>query len=1196
VRFQHRQADLSADLEVVVDPEEDVEVRRLVLANRSDELRHVTVASHAEVCLAPEREDRRHPAFSKLFVESRYLAREHALLFRRRPRAPQERPPVLLHALLSSPRARTRIGHDASRETFLGRLRRRARPCALDASPVVLAGTTGATLDPVLALSASFDLAPRAYVELAWVTVVGESEAEVRRIAARRRSFAAADRTVDAARIYGDALLRRRGIDPDSVPAIQRLLSLLRHPHHALRAPPAVLASSCQTVEVLWRHGISGDRPIVLVRVRDEDDVGFLAQVLRAHGLLRVLGVASDLVAFDETGTGYASNAQDRLRRALEASALHDVRGAAGGVFPVQANRLPPAEHDFLLAVARVVLDPHAGDLETQLGAPYRVPPRLPGLVTTESVPRPTASLEDVGPRLFDNGMGGFSPDGTAYVIRLDEEEVTPAPWCNVLANPHFGALVSESGGGCTWSENAALHRLTPWRNDPLQDAPTEALYLRDEETGAVWSPTPRPAPGPGPYEVRHEAGRTRFRHASQALEQRLDVFVAADDPVKVFHLSLRNRMAGHRRLTVTFFAEWILGEDPVAHGPYVVPTYHRDEEVLVAHGLLGADQPARVAFAATTRPLHGLTADRTEFLGRCGRRDHPAALDRVGLAGTVEPGRDPCAALQVHVDLAPGGEAQVAFLLGQAESEEAAISCVRRAREPEFVARALQRVRSTWEGLLGSLQVRTPEPALDLFVNRWLRLATVAGRLFGRIGPYQASGAFGFRDQLQDVLALVGGWPDVVRAHLLRAAAHQFPEGDVLHWWHPLTGVGVRTRCSDDLLWLPFAVAQYVEATGDRAVLAETVRFLAGAPLEDGEDERYARYDPGSEAASLHEHCLRALRRAQAYGSRGLPRIGTGDWNDGMNRVGREGRGESVWLGWFLGTCLRRYATVCDLLGETEHAAEKRALADRLAERVDAVAWDGAWYVRAFDDDGAPLGSSRCEEGRIDVLPQAWAALAGGGRADRAARALQSAWEHLVREDDGLVLLLAPPFDRTAKDPGYIKAYPPGVRENGGQYSHAAAWLAWAFAESGDPDRALAVFRLVLPTRHTATRAAAGRYRVEPYVVAADVYGPPQHAGRGGWTWYTGASAWLQRFAVEGLLGIRQEGDGFVFDPRLPSAWDGYEAVLRRGSTVWKVRVRRGTPAAGAVEVRLDGRALPEARVPRREDGAEHAVEVTVR
>ncbi len=813
-------------------------------------------------------------------------------------------------------------------------------------------------------------------------------------------------------------------------------------------------------------------------------------------------------------------------------------------------------------------------------------------------------------PLRFFNGHGGFSADGREYVIRLSAGPAgplrPPLPWTQVVANEEAGFLVSESGAASTWAANSRENRLTPWYNDPVSDPHGEALYLRDEEAGVFWSPTPGPVPGAGGYEVRHGFGYTRWLHASEGLEQDTWMFVPRHDPVKVVRIRLVNRSGRPRRLSAFSYSRWVLGGLPQETGWSVVAERDPATRAILAVNRERGEFSGRVAFAAAVPPDGGAevfsTGDRTAFLGAYGSPESPAALRAAEtLDGRFGAEPDPCAALQLRFTLDPGESVEFAFLLGEAADDPAARALLWRYRNVEAVSRALDEVREFWDRTVSAVQVETPSPELDLMVNGWLAYQNLSCRMWGRTAFYQSGGAFGFRDQLQDSSALLYLDPDLTRRQILLHAAHQFVEGDVLHWWHPPLSKGIRTRFSDDLLWLPYVTAFYVGATGDDAVLDEEAGFVTARALEPGEDEAFLVPEDSGKRASVYEHCCRALDRSLTRGAHGLPLMGTGDWNDGMNRVGREGRGESVWLGFFMFEILDDFIPLCERRGDGERAERYRAYRDALGATLNDTGWDGAWYRRAYYDDGTPLGSADGDECRIDTIAQAWAVISGAAPPKRAEAALDAMEAHLVSEEEGIVRLLAPAFDRTPHDPGYIKGYLPGVRENGGQYTHGALWAVRALAEAGRADRAARLLEMLSPVSHGRTPEEVEVYRAEPYVIAADVYGVAPHVGRGGWTWYTGSAGWMFRVALESVLGFGIEGgDTLRLRPCIPEAWPGFTVRYRLpdGQTTCEVAVTRGE--GEDTIARLDGRDLPrteggEVRVPLARDGAAHRVEVVL-
>jgi cyclic beta-1,2-glucan synthetase len=1197
ISFQHNNHDIAAQMEITVVPDDNVEIRRITLTNHSDTTRHLRLCSYAEVVLAPQATDQRHPAFNKLFIESESLPDLDALLFHRRARSATEKPIFMLHSLVTPPGNANAITYETSRAQFIGRGHDARHPAALDRQTDWLGETTGATLDPIMAIGIELEIPPHEQVQLAYLTIAGTSRKELIQSARRFKAWPAIGQAFDQSRAQADLDLRRRGFGSTQLTHIEQLLSAMLYPNLAWRASAEVLAANTKSQSGLWPFGISGDYPILMARLNSEG-APIITELLQAHAYWRDRGITTNLVFINERDTGYDQSLSNYLYRVLTATNNTNWLNRRDGIFILRADQLNESERILLQTVARAVFDSEEGPLAEQLQRARSSSARLPQFVAMQASSNNDSADEPVsmpGDLLSPNGYGGFTPDGREYAIYvpfddgLQGHRFPPAPWCNVIANPQFGFLISEAGSSCTWSGNSGENRLTPWNNDPVSDRPAEALYLRDEETSAMWSPTPRPMGASAPYLVRYGAGYATFEHNSHSLAQHLRCFTPPDAPVKLLQLTLRNTSDRPRRVTATYYAEWVLGTTAEGMRQFIVPEFVGEDQALLAHNPYSAEFSRQVAFVTASQPLHGLTADRTEFLGRQGSLSAPAALGRIGLAGNVQPGLDPCAAIQIHIDLAPHETRQVHFVIGQGEQREAALQLAREYANADTVQAAWEATQRHWDELLGVVQVHTPDAALDVMLNRWLLYQALACRIWGRTAFYQSSGAYGFRDQLQDVMSLVHAAPQFTRAHILEAARHQFEPGDVLHWWHPPSGRGIRSRCSDDLLWLPYVTAHYVAATGDRDILNEQIPFLKGEPLKSDEEERYAFYESTAETATLYEHCLRAIRKGSTSGPHDLPLIGTGDWNDGFNRVGIHGHGESVWLGWFLHATLQKFADVCEQDHDIQQAEDYRKQAAALAKSLDTNAWDGQWYRRAYYDDGTPLGSAQNDECQIDSIAQSWAALSAAGNPARTQRALQSAQDLLVRPAEQLVLLFTPALDKTTRDPGYIRGYAPGIRENGGQYTHAALWLAWAFAALGDGDQATRLFQMLNPLSHTRTAAQADLYQVEPYVVAADIYGVAPHVGRGGWTWYTGSASWMYRLGTEAILGLHRHGATLRLDPRIPGQWPGYSASYRYGKANYHVVV--DNTHASTPECTLDGQPVTQNTIPLQDDGQLHEV-----
>lgn len=1187
VEFHRHDQGIGLHMKVAVATAQDVEMRQLSLFNKSDRTRLIQVTSYAEVVLSPPLDDERHPAFSKLFVGSEYLPHLHALLFTRRPRAPQEQPPLLLHRLLLDEGGEYDLAFESDREAFLGRHGDPRQPHGLETG---LSGKTGWTLDPVMALQVSLRLEPGERKQLVLLTMASHSRESLLEVAEHYATPAAVEWAfADAASAaIHDARLHK--LESDWLPPLQMLASLLLHPHPALRGDSLSLKLNRLGQPQLWGLSLSGDRPILLLRVSEHGTSELLRILAAGQGLWQRRGVLVDLVVLRMGGSAYA----EPLREQLHALSGQQAEGAnpRQGIHLLFADQLSEEERGLLESVARVVLDDAAGTLAQQLATTLQPQPLLPAFSGSgEAVAMPDQRLPRPTDLRFDNGLGGFSADGREYLIHLEEGQCTPAPWCNVLANDEFGSIVSEAGAGFSWALNSGENRLTPWHNDPLCDPAGEALYLRDEATAAIWTPTPLPAGGGGSCQIRHGAGYTTWKRHSQALEQELLIFVPLEDPLKIVRLRLRNLSAHPRRITATYYAEWLLGSLRSRARCHVLCEYARDSHTLLARNPWNPDFGERIGFLTATRAPHSLTCSRQDFLGREGHPRAPAGLLNWALGGRIEAGDDPCAAFQVHLDIAAGGTEEVVFLFGQGRDRGQAMALVQHWRQAGQVDRAFAALNQYWEDRLGAVWVETPDPAFDLMVNHWLLYQTLASRLLARAGFYQAGGAFGYRDQLQDVLALLHADPARARAQILKCAARQFEEGDVLHWWHPPMNRGVRTRCSDDLLWLPYVTSEYVTATGDQSILREALPYLQAPPLADDEQDRYGDFPSGTQGFSLFEHCQRALQKGITRGANGLPLMGAGDWNDGMDQVGRKGRGESVWLGWFAIATMKGFAGLARRMACHDLDLFWNKQAHVLTQRIQAVAWDGAWYLRALDDEGRPLGSQADDECQIDSIAQSWAVLADAGIEQLSRIALDNAAKKLICEQDRLIRLLWPPFRGNARNPGYISAYPPGIRENGGQYSHAAAWLGLAFAGLGNHQGAWRVFELLNPIHQ-----ARERYRVEPYVLAADIASVAPHDGRGGWTWYSGSAAWTWRLAVEAILGLRLHEGRVLIRPSLPMGWQTFTARIRSASGGLMIRVeKQGLQDVEGPRITLNGVPFLQDAVPFPTDGSTHRVRVRI-
>jgi cyclic beta-1,2-glucan synthetase len=1252
VIFHRADGEIETRTEICVVPGDAAEVRRVTVTNNGREARELELTSYGEVVLTPAEDDRAHPAFANLFVETEWHEWCSAITAIRRPRSAAERTLWGVHVVTAAGAGEDRLGAptcETDRARFLGRGRSPRNPIAVECDGA-LAGTVGAVLDPVFAIRVRLRLQPGRSASVAFTTLVAATREHAFALADRYHDPQAAQRALDMAWTSAQVELRELNISPADAALYQELAGHLFFGDPALGAPPAERERNRGSQPQLWALGVSGDWPILLATIDSKEGLPTLRQLFAAHRYWRRRGMTVDLVVLNSLPTSYLQELHEAITAILFASSEAGIMDRPGGIFVRRSDAIEAADLLMLRATARVHIACDGGSLARAVSVarppgtadkadvapalpqrsarPLSASPRphhgalhglfVPGHREASGGSDPAAGGADVGERVvpgstappdvpashaadpqpvlrFDNGFGGLTADDD-YVIRVRGDDLPPAPWVNVVANPKGGFIVSERGAGCTWAENSYFFRLTPWHNDPVSDPPGDVIYLRDDESGEFWSATPAPAGAPVTCTVTHGAGVSTFAQEHAGISSLLTMGVPEHDAVKLSILRLKNRGTSTRRLTITTYAEWTLGAQREHTRHQVHTTFEPALGAIFARNGFDPQFAGQVAFCALSEPISAHSGDRREFLGRHGDLATPAALRHGGaLTGATGAIFDPCAALQCTIELAPGETRELAVLLGAAEGPEAAGRLVEAYRTVEHAGAALATARAAWAARLGTIRVRTPEPSFDAMLNRWTLYQALSSRMWARSALYQSSGAYGFRDQLQDVMAFVYAEPALAREHILRAAARQFVEGDVQHWWHPQSGRGVRTRFSDDLAWLPFVVDHYVRVTGDSAVLDEVVPFLAMRQLAPHEQELYDLPQVSDERASLHEHCLRALRRACTRGEHGLPLIGSGDWNDGYSRVGIEGRGESIWLAWFLAATLRGYAAHTEARGDVVTATDLRATAAAYTAAVESHGWDGAWYRRAYFDDGTPLGSAHAEECRIDSIAQSWSVISGGGDPDRQAQAMASLERHLVDEQARLLMLLTPPFDTMPQDPGYIKGYLPGVRENGAQYTHAALWAVLATALRGEHERAFELYQLINPLTHASTAEQVASYKVEPYVVAADVYTAAGQVGRGGWTWYTGAASWMYRVGLESILGFTRLGNTLLITPRVPARWPEYGIEYQFGGSTWAITVHEpaGVAAHGAL-VTVDGTQLDTAAIPLVDDGARH--EVTIR
>ena len=1193
--FRRRDFELETHTEVTVSPEDDVELRRISVTNWSRFPRTIELTSYAEVVLASAAADATHPAFSNLFVQTEIIRNRQAILCTRRPRSHQEHPPWMLHLMSVHGTSIGTTSYETDRATFLGRGRDVADPQAM-ARPAALSHSEGSVLDPIVAIRCTVTIEPEETAVVDVVSGVAETRDSALGLVEKYHDRHLSDRLLNLAWTHGQVILQQLNVKQAEAQLYGRLASSIIYSSGLRRANASVLGKNVRGQSGLWGHGISGDLPIVLLRIADQSKIDLVRQLIHAHAYWRFKGLSVDLVIWNEDQSGYRQLLHDDIVSLIAGSTEAHIVDRPGGIFVRRPEQMSDEDRILMQSVARVVLTDSGGMLVDQIERRGRREIIMPSLVPNRGRKVEVFHGQTLPPRelVYANGLGGFTSDGREYVITTGRSQRTPAPWANVLANSQFGTVVTESGLGYTWFENAHEFRLTPWYNDPVTDCTGELFFLRDQESGHFWSPTPLPAPGQNAYVTRHGFGYSIFETTENGIVTELTVYVAMDAPIKFYSLKVHNASERTRRLSATCCLEWVLAELRPQSLMHVVTEVDPKTGALLARNPYNSEFPGRVAFLDSNEPLRTITGDRTEFFGRNGTAAKPSAMGRTRLSGKVGPGLDPCGAMQSEFDVAPGQEREIVFFLGAAPSVEEARGLIQRFRGAGPARRALEGVWHYWQRTLGTVYVETPDQGINTLVNGWLLYQTLACRLWGRSGYYQSGGAFGFRDQLQDVMALVHAEPRLMREHLLRAAGHQFVQGDVQHWWHPPTGRGVRTHFSDDFLWLPLATCHYVKHVGDTGVLDEQISFIDGRPVQPDEEAYYDLPSRSDQSATLYEHCVRAIEHGLKFGDHGLPLIGCGDWNDGMNLVGAHGKGESVWLAFFLVHVLQEFSAVAHLRADAAFVEKCIAQVAQLKENIEKNAWDGGWYRRAYFDSGEPLGSASNLECQIDSIPQSWSVLSGAGDPKRTRQAMEAVNDRLVRREHSLIQLFDPPFDKSPLDPGYIKGYAPGVRENGGQYTHAAIWTVMAFAALGNQRRAWELLSLINPLSHGSTPTGIATYKVEPYVVAADVYAVAPHTGRGGWTWYTGSAAWMYRLIVESLLGLRLNVDKLLFFPCLPDEWRSFKLHYRYRDTFYHVTIKNNG-GREATRVTLDGVDQLDKAIHLVDDRQEHSANVEI-
>ncbi|OPX42863.1 N,N'-diacetylchitobiose phosphorylase [Ruminiclostridium hungatei] len=1217
--YIRREGNIETNTEVLVSTEDDTEIRRVSIHNHSSSRRTIELTSYMEMVLQQSESDTAHPAFSKLFVKTEYMGEHNGLLAMRRKRDDVKQTVWGYHTVSTNGSIQGNIEYETDRAQFIGRNRNLSQPKVMDPDQP-LSNSVGPVLDPVFSLRIRVAIEPGESAVVNFTVGTCDTRQTALDMLEKYSDVSAADRVVEMAWTRSIVEAGFINISGNDERAYLKLLPKLLY-GTGRETQAGYIARNSLSQPDLWPFGISGDLPIVLITVHSRDSFEEIRWCLKLHDFMRLKGVSFDLVILITDEESYIQPIFEMIRDLAVSGRSCDLLDRRGGIFIRNSRQMNEGQKNLLFACAKLIINADDGvadyidealDSDEIIQAAGKqsenntvFAPDLEKASVAVSENGKVAEKERAGQ--FDhrqeslfagmsgklsyfNGIGGFGENGDEYVVCLRAGQTTPAPWSNIIANDRFGFICTEAGGGFTWHLNSSQNKLTTWANDPVCDMPSEIVYLHQEED-EVWSCTPLPAGGDREYIIRHGFGYTSYFHRSRGLENELIQFTAADAPVKISILSLTNISDAEKTVDAAYYLKPVLGTEAGQTAPYIVTSFDGSLPAVLVNNVYSSDFRGLSAFLSCSEDKLSYTGHRPEFTGDNMDLSLPSGM-KLPLEGTVGAGLDPCAAVKARVTIPAGGSRRIIFLFGQDRPEQLK-ELVSRYRTVEQALAELDRVKAGWKSRLKQIQVNTSDKTMNIMLNGWLQYQVLSCRVWARSGYYQAGGAFGFRDQLQDVMAVVYSMPEVTRKQILLHCRHQFLEGDVQHWWHEQKTNGIRTRYSDDLLWLPYVTCDYINTTGDYEILKQVEPYLQSPLLGEDEHERYEIPSVSSESGNVYEHCIRAIDKGLAFGPHGIPLMGGGDWNDGMNLVGVGGKGESVWLGWFLYCVLLRMLPVCSYMGDEQRAEEYRLKADEIIQALEGEAWDGSWYRRAYFDDGTPLGSIQNDECRIDSLSQSWAAISEAARSGRVEEAMSAVEKYLIDRKNGLIKLLTPPFYDGNLNPGYIKGYLPGVRENGGQYTHAATWVIYAFSKLGNGEQAWDLFNMVNPVNHSRTDMERMTYKVEPYVMAADVYAVYPNEGRGGWTWYTGAAGWMYRIGLEHILGIKKQGGGLIIDPCIPKKLNEYSVRYTFGSSVYEITIKneshRNTTVSKIIE---DGKVTDGNWLELKDDGKIHRVD----
>lgn len=1164
--FYTKHDDIESKLEVVVSLEDDVDIRKLTLKNTGDKEELLEITSYMETTLTSFAGDTAHPSFSNLFIQTEFDEESETLLSKRRPRVKNGEIPFLYHKAIVSGNREDNISYETSRVDFIGRNRDLNYPKALEEDN--LKNNIGIVLDPIMSIRTKVRLQENEKKIIYFITGISESKEDALKLS---REYSNIKKLEKAFTIYNRGMqveLRNLSITENQANIYQELASYILFLNDKRKDREDYIKNINKHQKDLWAYGISGDLKIILLEIRNDDDLDTVRFVLKMHNYFRIQGLKTDLIIYNDEEDSYDKPLQNSINQIISSTASRDMINKQGGIFIHNKATMLSEIKDFLIGISAIYIDSEKGIELRNLKSVDRKnideelledEDKILLKKNLEDNETQLESLEEIDLDFF-NGYGGFDKKDCSYVIKLSNYTSTPAPWINVISNDNFGFFISETGASHTWYKNSRENKITPWSNDWVKDPLGEAIYIRDNTLGTYFSITPKPVRDEGEYIIRHGFGYSSFSHNTKDINSSMTVFAPRDENLKIQKVVLENKSNEDKEISVFYYAQLVLGVLNYDTSKYIT-TYNKGNYIY-------GQNPYSEFFGnlkAYSTILGGeslsFTCDRKEFIGASRSLESPKGLEYKNLKGEFGSALDPCLVTECKINIKKGEKREIVILLGEEEKEDNIQNIIEKYSNISNVYEELNKTKAYWRDFLGNISVKTENKSMDYLLNGWLLYQNYSCRYLARTAFYQSGGAYGFRDQLQDSMSLGLIDPNITKTQILRSASRQYLEGDVQHWWHPVINSGIRTRFSDDLLWLPFVTEEYIKVTGDYSILKEKALYLEDEPLKEGEDERYTIVNQSSKEGSIYEHCIKAIEKSLKFGVHNIPLMGSGDWNDGMSTVGNKGKGESVWLGWFLYKILSDFEDLANYMNDEEKINKYKDIKEFIRENIEKNAWDGKWYKRAYFDDGTPLGSKENEECKIDSLSQSFALISGGGDKERGKKAIESTIENLVDEELGLIKLLSPPFEKSKLEPGYIKGYVAGVRENGGQYTHAATWVILALTKLNMGDKALKYFNMINPINHTRTEAECEKYKLEPYVMAADVYIREPHGGRGGWSWYTGTAGWMYKVGLENILGFtKYKGEGYKINPCVPSEWSGFAININNEKEQYKITVKKGT------------------------------------